>query len=110
MNQWYNDLHTFVKGPPMQGTQSPAFDAAILTRVVQPDRDNLTAAGARALLKLEFTAVDRQRMHQLAVKNQNGNLTRTEENELDSYVRVGRLIDLLAAKACRSLKKRGHDA
>ncbi len=49
-------------------------------------------------------------MHQLAVKNQNGKLTRTEENELDSYVRVGRLIDLLAAKARLTLKKRGHDA
>ena len=33
-----------------------------------------------------------------------------EKHELDSYVRVGRLIDFLAAKARLSLKNRGHDA
>ena len=89
---------------------APAFDAAILTRVVQPDRDDLSPAGARALLKLAFTADDRRRMHDLAVKNQAGSLTRMELRELDSYVRVGRLIDLLAAKARLSLKRRGQDA
>ncbi len=35
-----------IKGASMQATHSPAFDAAILTRVVQPERDDLTPAGA----------------------------------------------------------------
>lgn len=43
-------------------------------------------------------------MHDLAVKNQQGNLSAEEEHELDSYVRVGRLLDLLSAKARTSLK------
>ena len=94
----------------MQQTQLPGFEAAILARVVQPNSDDLSPASARAFLKFYFTDDDRERMHELAVKNQSGKLTAVEKHQLDSYVRVGRLIDLLAAKARLSLKKRGHDA
>ncbi len=37
-------------------------------------------------------------MHELAVKNQQGKLSPEEERELDSYVRIGRFLDLLSAK------------
>jgi hypothetical protein len=94
----------------MQRTDTPNGEAAILGRVIQPDRDNLPAAAARALLKFEFTAEDRRRMHELAVKNQDDALTSAERRELDAYLRVGRLLDLLAAKARLSLKKRRSDA
>jgi len=47
-------------------------------------------------LKLGFTEADRERMHQLAVKNQGADLTKAEQRELDSYRRVGRLLDLLS--------------
>jgi hypothetical protein len=85
-------------------------EAAILARVIQPELSNLSAAAARALLKLRFTADDRQRMHELVVKNQSGALSAAEKRDLESYVRVGRLIDLLAAKARLALKKRGISA
>jgi hypothetical protein len=49
-------------------------------------------------------------MHKLAVKNQDGKLSSTEQHELDGYLRIGRLLDLLGVKARRSLKKRGHNA
>jgi len=94
----------------MQRTESPNNEAAILSRVIRPDHDGLSPAGARAFLKLEFTAEDRQRMHELAVKNQADDLTAAERHELDDYLRVGRLLDLLAAKARLSLKKHGHGA
>ena len=94
----------------MQAMQLPNSEAAILTRVIQPDNDDLPAAAARALLKLAFTADDRQRMHELAVKNQAGKLTATEQQELSGYLRVGRLLDLLGAKVRLSLKKRRPDA
>jgi hypothetical protein len=94
----------------MKQTQFFAYEAAILTRVVQPNHHDLSPAAARALLKLDFTDSDRQRMHELAVKNQAGALLGAEEHELDSYLRVGRLLDLLGAKARLSLKKRGHSA
>ena len=55
-------------------------EAAILSRVIQPDRDGLSAA-ARPFLKLEFTADDRGRMHELAVKNQANELTAAERRE-----------------------------
>jgi hypothetical protein len=94
----------------MQQTELSNSEAAILSRVIMPDHNDLPAAAARALLKLEFTAADRERMHELAVKNQAGKLTAAEQNELDGYLRIGRLLDLLGAKARLSLKKRGYDA
>jgi hypothetical protein len=94
----------------MQLTQLPNNEAAILSRVIQPENDDLPLSAARVLLKFEFTADDRQRMHDLAVKNQAGKLTSSEQQELNGYLRIGRLLDLLGAKARLSLKKRGHDA
>lgn len=93
----------------MQLTPTSNTEAAILSRVIQPDHDDLPLAAARVLLKLEFTADDRQRMHELAVKNQDGKLSSAEQKERDGYLRVGRLLDLLGAKARLSLKNRGHN-
>lgn len=89
----------------MQLKQASNNEAAILGRVVQPDRNGLNQAAARALLKLEFDGDDRRRMHELAIKNQAGDLNAIEQHELDDYLRVGRLLDLLGAKARLSLKK-----
>jgi hypothetical protein len=94
----------------MQFTDLPNNEAAILARVIQPEHDDLPPAAARALLKLAFNAEDRERMHELAVKNQGGKLTVAEQKELNGYLRVGRLLDLLGAKARLSLKKHRHDA
>ena len=59
----------------MQQTQLPGFEAAILARVVQPNRDDLSPASVCAFLKFDFTDDDREKMHKLAVKNQSGKLT-----------------------------------
>jgi hypothetical protein len=56
------------------------------------------------LLDLGFSEEDRKKMHELAVKNQQGRLSQNEELELDSYVRIGRFLDLLSAKAAKLLK------
>jgi hypothetical protein len=97
------------EGSVMQPIPMPNSEAAILTRVIQPDHDDLPRAAARALLKLAFTTDDRVRMHELAVKNQDGKLTGAEQNELNGYLRVGRFLDLIGAKARLSLKKRSHN-
>jgi hypothetical protein len=91
-------------------TEMRSHEAAILSRVIQPDSDGLSLAAARAFLKLGFAAQDRQRMHELAVKNQDGSLSPIEREELDGYLRIGRLLDLLAAKARLALTKHGHVA
>jgi len=63
---------------------------------------------ARAILALDFAPADRERMHQLAVKNQDGLMTESEQQELDSYRRVGRLLDLLSSKARQSFRRQGQ--
>jgi hypothetical protein len=94
----------------MQTTEVGNTDAAILARVLQAGKNDLPPAAAKALLKLGFTEQDRDRMHELAVKNQDGNLTEAERRELESYCRVGRLLDLLAARARSALAKNGRSA
>lgn len=78
-------------------------EAAILGRVIKPKAGGLSPTAARALLKLEFDHDDRQRMHDLAVKNREGGLIAEERADLDGYLHVGLLLDLLHAKARRSL-------
>jgi hypothetical protein len=82
------------------------IEADILGRLVAPEEPTFSAEAARAILALEFGPSDRQRMHELAGKNQAGTLTAEEEAALDGYVHVGLLLDLLRSKARRSLQER----
>jgi len=79
-------------------------EAAILSRVIEGSRLTLPPDAARALLDLGFSEEDRKKMHELAVQNQQRRLSKDGERELDSYVRIGRFLDLLSAKAARLLK------
>jgi uncharacterized protein YnzC (UPF0291/DUF896 family) len=79
-------------------------EAAILSRLIRPERADLSPEAAQSILKLDFEAQDRARMHELATKAQAGTLTSGEEAELESYRRVGRLLDMMRSKARRSLK------
>lgn len=58
--------------------------AAILTRLIQPEQDNLSPEAAQAILKLALDGEDRARMHELAVKSQGGALEDVELSELAS--------------------------
>jgi hypothetical protein len=80
-------------------------EAAIWERVIQPDRSNLSPEAARSILQLSFDQRDRDRMHALALKAQAGTLTPKDQQDLDNYRRVGRLLDLMKSKARLSLKK-----
>ena len=91
-------------------TPTATSEVAILSRVIQPDNGSLSAAAARAWLKLDFTDQDRARMHELAVKAQEGTLSAKDEIDLDSYRRAGCLLDMMHSKARHSLKKRGVPA
>jgi hypothetical protein len=85
---------------------SPAHttEAAILSRVVEPDMPNWSAQVARALLALDFRAADKERMRELSAKAREGTLTPAEQAEADNYERVGHLLNILQSKARRSLK------
>ena len=77
-------------------------EAGILNRLFRP-KERLSQAAARALLHFSFDDADKARMHELALKNQAETLTRKEERELQSYLTVGLLLDVLHAKAMFSL-------
>jgi hypothetical protein len=78
-------------------------EAAILSRLLKPDA-KLFPAAARAFLQLDFDDSDRARMHELAKKNQDDELTPAEQIELQSYLKVGLFLDLIHARARRSLQ------
>lgn len=82
-------------------------EAAILTRIVRPDQDDLPVALAKAVLRLDLHRSDLDRLHELVVRNQDDRLTADERAELQSYLRVSSFFDLMHAKARRSLKKHG---
>jgi hypothetical protein len=63
---------------------------------------------ARGFLRLSFPEEDRRRMNELAEKASLGTLTAGEQEEVDSYERVGHLLPLLKSKARRSLKGSTH--
>jgi hypothetical protein len=85
-----------------------ARESGILTRAIQPDNRNLSPTAARALLRIQLHPDDRERLHELLVKNQDGALTADEHAELHSYLHVGLMLDLLQAKARAALHAAGR--
>jgi len=83
---------------------SPLSETAILSRLIRPDDDDLPAAAAEAWLKIHFERRDLDRIHELATKNQASILTPAERAEMETYLRVSSFLDLMHAKARRSLK------
>ena len=90
----------------MQSQSQAASDVAILARILEPERPTLNLHAARALLALDFAPADKARMRELSAKARAGTLTDEEELEIDTYERLGCLLDILHAKARRALKKR----
>lgn len=88
-----------------QGIESRT-EAAILTRMVHPERDDLPAEAATALLRVDFEQADLDRLHELVTKNQDDALTAVERGELESYLRLSSFLDLMHAKARHSLKRK----
>jgi uncharacterized protein YnzC (UPF0291/DUF896 family) len=87
-------------------TSKPATsEAANLGRLIRPDNGDLRAEAAEALLAIRFDSRDLDRMHDLALKNQEDRLTPKEKAEMENYRRVSFLLDLMHSKARRSLKK-----
>ncbi len=81
-------------------------DAAIIARMVHPDEADLSEDAAEAVLRIfRLDQSDQDRLHDLLVKNQDDALTPAEAEELESYLRISLLVDLIHAKARFSLKK-----
>ena len=82
-------------------------DAAIFAHLWETGNGGLTPTLARPIVKLGFPKEDQARMHELAVKNQEGRLSPQESDELDNYIRVGDLLAILQSKARKFLQQRG---
>jgi hypothetical protein len=83
---------------------SPTTEAAIWARVIHP-KGKLEPAVARAILKLEFSAEDQERMHELSQKAQEGELTPEEQFEIDNFERVGNLLAIMKSQSRKLLKR-----
>jgi hypothetical protein len=81
-------------------------DTAILARAIDPSQGNLTEAAARSILDIHLTDSDCKRRDELADKARQGTLSPEDLSELDNYRHVGRILEMMKAKARVSLKKR----
>ena len=89
----------------MQRTETTRTEGAIWNRVLDPDGPSFSRAAAQAILDLEFPQQDRDRMHELAAKARAGTLTAEEQQEVESYSRVGSILGIMKSKARISLRK-----
>jgi hypothetical protein len=82
-------------------------DADILEHVVSPEANGMDPGVAQAILELKFDKIATKTIRQLLQKNNRGIISAEERVTLEKYLRVGKLIDLLQAKARLSLKQSG---
>ena len=78
-------------------------EITILARILGNEDGQLPAALARYILGIGFSERDKTRMHDLAVRNQDGALSPAETEELSAYAKAGTLLSLLQSKARRVL-------
>jgi hypothetical protein len=83
---------------------STVSDAEILEKVVMADQPGFSPEAAQAILNLRFEEPAKARMNELAERNRQGTLTEFERQEMDSYLRVGNLLNLMQAKARLALR------
>ena len=78
--------------------------AGIWDRVIGADDHALSPDEARALLRWKFPDSDRQRVDQLSEKARTGNLSASEQRELDEYLAIESALISLKSKARLALK------
>jgi hypothetical protein len=80
-------------------------EVAILGRVLSNGAEGLPASLARYLLSVGFSEADEVRMLELAARNQGGDLSSEEREELLGYARAGCLLGVLQSIARKALKR-----
>lgn len=79
---------------------------AIFARAIDLHAGDLTPEAARFILALELTGEDEQRMNELAEKSRAGQLSASDEFDLEEFRRCGRLIEMLKLKARKVLQSK----
>lgn len=80
-------------------------EAAILTRILETDDQELTPEAARYLLSRKFTTGDEDRVDDLSAKARAGSLTEEESRELDRYLHVASLLAVMQSQARRRIQR-----
>jgi hypothetical protein len=83
-------------------------EAAIFSRVIDPDENTLTPEAVASILRMDFSRADRERMCMLSEKASEGTLTPEEDRALENYVQVNHLLTIIQSKARRSIQKSMH--
>ena|SRR5581483_8474146 len=81
-------------------------EVTMLARLLGKNDDKMPASMARYLLGLGFSDADKVRMHDLAVRNQDGTLSPVEKEDLLAYAKVGTILSILKSKARQVLKSK----
>lgn len=92
------------------GVIPPHSEAAILERIIEPQRHDLSPELARQLLSWKFPHTDVERMNDLSAKAREGTLTPQEDRELDGYIRIGHFLSMVKSKARMALKNASDTA
>lgn len=85
-------------------------ESDILADIIAPNQGDLTPEVAQSVLRWKFTEGALARMNDLAGRNSKGTITVQERQDLEKYLRVGSLINILQAKARLSLESAGSAA
>ena len=86
-------------------TVSTRNPAAIWERVLLPAKRYVSPEQARYFLRLRFPPRDVRRMNALSAKARQGTLSPEEDEELETYIRIGRLLGTLQSRARQVLKR-----
>jgi hypothetical protein len=79
-------------------------EVTILARVLGNNDGRLPRQMARYILDVSFSDRDKDRMHDLAVRNQDDALTAAEKDELLAFANAGSMLSILKSKARRTLR------
>ena len=83
---------------------TPSTESDIVHSLVFPFDEDLDPQAARALLRIRFDRAATKHINQLLRKNQRGVISAEERIVLEKYLRMGKFIDVLQAKARKALK------
>jgi len=92
------------------GNMNKTTNGGVLGRLLEPVSSSLNEEAARKLVHLKADRKTQLRVAKLARKCNEGELTRAEREEYETYVMVGEFIAVLQAKARLLLARRGRSA
>lgn len=79
---------------------------AIFSRILESAGESLSVDVAHHILEMRFSAEDKARMHELAEKNQGGEINPQELEELDNHIAAGDILAIWQSKARQVLMPR----